>query len=85
MHLDIKTAFLNGNLVCKLNKAIYGLKQAAKVWNDTINNFLVEYGLKRNAYEPCMYTMFVDSKMLFILMLKPSKILRTTGVPRLPF
>lgn len=59
-HLDIKTAFLNGdfseeiymeqpngfqekgkkNLMCKLKKNIYGLKQAARAWNEKLSMLL---------------------------------------------
>jgi hypothetical protein len=33
-----------GNLVCKLHKVIYGLKQTRRVWNTRINTFLINIG-----------------------------------------
>ncbi|XP_069358848.1 uncharacterized protein [Maniola hyperantus] len=75
-HMDVTTAFLNGdlqenvfmeqadnfkikgkeNMVYKLNKAIYGLKQAAKSWYEKINNVLTQkLNFKKLSSEPCVY------------------------------
>lgn len=55
----MKTAFLNGNLrdrhVCKLNKGIYGLKQAAKVWNDKLNEILKQLVFYQSEADLCLY------------------------------
>ncbi|KAG6465891.1 hypothetical protein O3G_MSEX015473 [Manduca sexta] len=96
-HLDVKTAFLNGNLtenvymeqpdgfkvkgkehmVYKLNKAIYGLKQASKMWYDKINKILLQkLHFKKTASEPCVFyhkdknhliilALYVDDMLLF--------------------
>lgn len=52
--MGVKSAFLNGklivhmkqpegfekdNIVCKLNKTLYSMKQASKGWNEKFNNF----------------------------------------------
>lgn len=42
-------------LVCKLRKSIYGLKQAAYNWNQSINSFLVNEGFERSKCDSCLY------------------------------
>ncbi|CAK9796153.1 Copia protein [Anthophora plagiata] len=72
-HMDVKTAFLNGELkeeiymkvpqrvisksneVCKLNKAIYGLKQAARCWFEIFEKSLVEKGFRSSSVDRCIY------------------------------
>ena len=44
------------NLVCRLNKAIYGLKQAGMIWNQQLDDFLVnELQFRRTIADPCIY------------------------------
>jgi transposase InsO family protein len=43
-------------LVCKLNKSIYGLKQAAKVWNEKLHGALTKLGFKQSTSDPCLYS-----------------------------
>lgn len=74
-HMDVKTAFLNGELqetvymeqprgykingkenhVFKLNKAVYGLKQASKAWYDKIDSALTDLQFRKTLSEPCVY------------------------------
>ena len=72
--MDVKTAFLNGNLVedvymtqpdgflsanpnlvCKLQRSIYGLKQASRRWNLRFDETIKEFGFSQNVDEPCVY------------------------------
>jgi hypothetical protein len=39
----------------KLKKSLYGIKQAAKVFNDTLNEHLINIGWKRLANDVCFY------------------------------
>lgn len=43
-------------LVCRLKKAIYGLKQSAKVWNSEIHRVLIEMGFQQSKADNCLYT-----------------------------
>ena len=47
------------NLVCRLLRSLYGLKQAARVWNQKIHAFLNKIGFVRSSADPCLY---VDTK-----------------------
>ena len=43
------------SFVCKLDKAIYGLKQSSKCWYDSFSRFLIELGFKPIDSDSCMY------------------------------
>ncbi|UYV75826.1 hypothetical protein LAZ67_13001452 [Cordylochernes scorpioides] len=42
--------------VCKLLKSIYGLPQSGHCWNKKINEILIQLGMERSQYDPCVYT-----------------------------
>lgn len=88
IHLDAKTAFLNGTLdetiymkqppgflvedqetqVCLLQKSIYGLKQSARVWNQTVHETLVNAGLTRSANDGCLYTKTDERGTIYMIL-----------------
>ena len=42
-------------LVCKLNKSIYGLKQSSRCWYNTIDQFLKNSGYVQSSADSCIY------------------------------
>ena len=44
----------SGRLYVKLNKALYGCIQSAKLWYDTLVTDLADYGFVANPYDPCV-------------------------------
>lgn len=42
--------------VLRLRKALYGLKEAPRCWNEKLNNFLTQNGLKQSQSDFCLYT-----------------------------
>jgi hypothetical protein len=73
--MDVKTAFLNGELdceifmkqpegfvdperpehVCKLCKSLHRLKQAARCWNNTLDEYLKSAGYRKSDADDCIY------------------------------
>ena len=42
--------------VCKLLKSLYGTKQAARQWNQRLDEYMVSQGFKSADADPCIYT-----------------------------
>lgn len=55
------------NKVCLLRKAIYGLKQAPKLWNDKFNNFMINLGFKRSKSDYCLYSFVCQNVCCYLL------------------
>lgn len=58
--------YRQGEKVCKLKKAIYGLKQAGRVWNVKLDGALKEIGFRRSEVDPCIYYNVNGRLMTFI-------------------
>lgn len=55
-------------LVCKLNRSLYGLKQASKCWNDCFNQFIVSLGFVRSKSDYCLYFKISGSLRIFVIL-----------------
>lgn len=53
-------------LVCKLNKSIYGLKQSPRCWNSTLDTYLKEIQFTQTTSDPCIYYQKTGQDMMFI-------------------
>lgn len=85
-HLDVKSAFLNGEIkeevyvtqppgfvkhgsegkVLRLNKALYGLRQAPRAWNAKLDQILVALGFVKCPSEHDVYTREKDGERLLL-------------------
>ena len=58
----------NPNKVCKLNKSIYGLKQASRSWNLHFDQKIKTFGFIKNEDEPCVYKKSSGSYITFLIL-----------------
>ena len=85
-HLDVKTAFLNGELeetiymqpppgydlgsggrVCKLIKALYGLRQAPRAWYAKLHAALTRLGFEASTADPSLYVRRKEGSEVWLL------------------
>lgn len=101
--MDVKTAFLNGNLledvymtqpegfvtpkdagkVCKLQRSIYGLKQASRSWNLRFDEAVKEFGFIKNEDEPCVYKKVSGSHIVFLVLYVDDILIIGNDIPSL--
>ncbi|KAK8696819.1 hypothetical protein V6N13_001944 [Hibiscus sabdariffa] len=73
----------NAGKVCKLQRSIYGLKQASQNWNLRFNEAIQEIGFIRNEDEPCVYKKFSGSIVSFLILYVDDILIIGNDIPTL--
>ncbi|KAL0353608.1 UNVERIFIED_CONTAM: Retrovirus-related Pol polyprotein from transposon RE1 [Sesamum angustifolium] len=53
--------------VCKLQKSLYGLKQASRQWNLELTTKLLDFGFSQSTHEHCLFIKSSDSEFTALL------------------
>uniref|UniRef100_A0A2M4CV35 Putative pol polyprotein n=1 Tax=Anopheles darlingi TaxID=43151 RepID=A0A2M4CV35_ANODA len=56
-----------GTKVCKLKRSIYGLKQAARCWNQKLCGVLESIGFKASVTDPCLFMRIKDNSKMYLV------------------
>ena len=56
------------NMVCRLKKSIYELKQASRQWYFKFHQVIISFGFEMNLVDDCIYYKFCRSKYIFLFL-----------------
>jgi hypothetical protein len=68
------------NMVCKLTKSIYGLKQASRQWYLKFHQVILSFGFEMNVIDECVYHKFIGSKCIFLVLYVDDILLATNYI-----
>ncbi|GJZ76730.1 retrotransposon protein, putative, ty1-copia subclass, partial [Tanacetum coccineum] len=69
--------------VCKLQRSIYGLKQASRSWNKRFDEEIKRFGFTQNLDEPCVYQKASGSNVTFLNLYADGIIIMENHIPSL--
>jgi hypothetical protein len=53
-------------LVWKLKKSLYGLKQSPRMWYQKINTYLLRFGFTRSKQDHCVYFKLIGDHLIYL-------------------
>ncbi len=69
--------------ICKLQRSIYGLKQASRSWNLRFNDAIKEFGFIKNEDESCVYKKVSGSTITFLVLYVDDILIIGNDIPTL--
>jgi len=73
----------NAGKICKLQRSIYGLKQASRSWNIHFDEVVKGFGFIKNEDEPCVYKKASGSALVFLVLYVDDILLIGNDIPML--
>lgn len=67
LYMRLPKEFDSGGLVAKLQKSLYGLKQASRAWNSRFHEFVSALGFRRSEIDNCLYIATIAGKSVFLI------------------
>jgi Reverse transcriptase (RNA-dependent DNA polymerase) len=58
---------MDSNLVCRLKKSIYGLKQSPRVWYEKLSSHLLSYNFKINNADHLLFSKIMNNTTIVVL------------------
>lgn len=55
------------NMLCRLNKALYGLKKAPRAWYARLGKYLLQQGFKKCTVDSNLYFKIEDERILIVV------------------
>uniref|UniRef100_A0AAV1TB59 Reverse transcriptase Ty1/copia-type domain-containing protein n=1 Tax=Peronospora matthiolae TaxID=2874970 RepID=A0AAV1TB59_9STRA len=71
IYMDQPDGYLDAtqpDYVCKLKRSLYGLKQSPRMWNQTIDGFMIKMGFKKCESDHCIYIKRDDQDMILVVL-----------------
>nr|GEU40983.1 hypothetical protein [Tanacetum cinerariifolium] len=69
--------------VCRLQRSIYGLKQASRSWNKRFDEEIKRFGFTQILDEPCVYQKYSRSNVTFLILYVDDIIIMRNHIPSL--
>jgi hypothetical protein len=76
---------INAGKICKLQKSIYGLKQASPSWNICFDEVVKGFVFHQNEEEACVYKKESGSAVVFLILYVDGILLVGNDIPILEF
>ncbi|KAK7872848.1 hypothetical protein R5R35_006719 [Gryllus longicercus] len=61
-------ANISDGQVCRLQKSLYGLKQASRCWNEKFNQFMLDQGFRRGEADKCVYRKSCSKSTIILIL-----------------
>jgi hypothetical protein len=55
-------------LVCKLKKSLYGLKQSPRMWYQKFDTYMLGLGFTRSKEDHCVYSKLIGDHLIYLVL-----------------